>query len=123
MIRYFKLFDLLNRREMKKSDLREILSPKTIAKLSKGNNIETDVIDKICLFLNCQPGDIMEVVEVEEIDENSQFTTVKRIEATTISGDITIEETFAETKPSNMTITESDEIGETKRQSINEDVF
>lgn len=65
MIRYYKLFDLLNRRGMKKSDLREILAPKTIAKLSKGANLNTDVIDKICLFLNCQPSDIMEVIEWE----------------------------------------------------------
>lgn len=65
MIRYYRLFDLLNRRGMKKSDLREIISPKTIAKLSKGENLNTDVIDKICLFLNCQPEDIMEVIEDE----------------------------------------------------------
>lgn len=35
-IRYYKLFDMLNRKEMKKSDLRKILSPGTVAKLSKG---------------------------------------------------------------------------------------
>lgn len=70
MIRYYKLFDLLNRRGMKKSDLREILAPKTIAKLSKGANLNTDVIDKICLFLKCQPSDIMEVVEY--VDEPMQ---------------------------------------------------
>lgn len=72
MIRYYKLFDLLNRRGMKKSDLREILSSRTVAKLSKGENITTDVINKICLYLGCQPSDIMEVVEVEElIDTNT----------------------------------------------------
>ena len=65
MIRYYRLFDLLNRRGMKKSDLRTIISPKTIAKLSKGENLNTDVIDKICLFLECQPEDIMEVIESE----------------------------------------------------------
>ena len=65
MIRYYRLFDLLNRRGMKKSDLRTILSPNTIAKLSKGENLNTDVIDKICLYLKCQPQDIMEVIEYE----------------------------------------------------------
>lgn len=63
MIKYYKLFDMLNRRDMNKSDLLEILSSKTIAKLSKGNNIQTEVIDKICEYLGCQPGDIMEYVE------------------------------------------------------------
>lgn len=60
MIKYYKLFDLLNRRGMKKSDLLAMTSSKTIAKLSKGENINTNIIDKICDFLNCQPGDIME---------------------------------------------------------------
>ena len=64
MIRYYKLFDLLNRTGMKKSDLRAILSPKTIAKLSKGEYISGEAIEKICKFLNCQPGDIMEYIEI-----------------------------------------------------------
>lgn len=81
MIKYYKLFDLLNRRGMKKSDLREILSPNTIAKLSKGENVETSVIDKICIFLECQPGDIMEVVE--QIDELTLVETIGDIEPPT----------------------------------------
>lgn len=39
-IRYYKLFDMLNRKEMKKSDLRKILSPGTVAKLSKGEIVK-----------------------------------------------------------------------------------
>lgn len=73
MIRYYKLFDLLNRRGMKKSDLRAIISSATVAKLSKGEYISGEAVDKICLFLGCQPGDIMEVVKVvEEFDENTR---------------------------------------------------
>lgn len=64
MIKYYKLFDLLNRRDMNKSALLDIISSKTIAKLSKGENITTDVINKICEFLHCQPEDIMEYVEI-----------------------------------------------------------
>lgn len=60
MIKYYKLFDLLNRKEMKKKDLKQIISEPTIAKLAKNETVKTDIIDKICLFLNCQPGDIME---------------------------------------------------------------
>lgn len=63
MIKYYKLFDLLNRRGMKKSDLREIISSRTVAKLSKGENVNTEIINKICLYLECQPGDIMEVAQ------------------------------------------------------------
>ena len=67
MIKYYKLFDLLNRREMKKTDLLEIVSAPTLAKLSKGGIIKTDVIDRICNFLQCQPGEIMEYIEKEEL--------------------------------------------------------
>ncbi|MCU6737059.1 helix-turn-helix domain-containing protein [Diplocloster agilis] len=61
-IKYYKLFDLMNRRGIRKTDLREILSPKTVAKLSKGEYVSGEVIEKLCLYLKCQPGDIMEVV-------------------------------------------------------------
>ena len=63
-IKYYKLFDLLQRREMKKTDLltaANISSP-TLAKLTKGEIITTEVIEKICSALNVQPGDIMEIV-------------------------------------------------------------
>lgn len=79
MIRYYKLFDLLNRKDMKKSDLREILAPKTIAKLSKGEYISGEVIDKICKFLHCQPGDIMEYIEQEKIDDTTTKETVPQL--------------------------------------------
>ena len=71
MMRYEKLFELLKRNNMQKSDLREILSSKTVAKLSKGENLTTEVIEKICAFLKCQPGDIMEYVSVEETKEKA----------------------------------------------------
>lgn len=64
MLRYYKLFDLLSQRGMKKSDLRQIISSSTVAKLSKGEYISGEAICKICEFLDCQPGDIMERVEI-----------------------------------------------------------
>ena len=62
MMKYYKLFDLLNRREMKKTELLSVVSSVTLAKLGKGDSVTTDVLCKICGFLNCQPGDIMEYV-------------------------------------------------------------
>lgn len=76
-IRYYKLFDLLNRKGMKKSDLRKIISSATVAKLSKGEYISGEAIEKICIFLECQPGDIMEIVEME----NSKEILKEQIEA------------------------------------------
>lgn len=61
-IKYYKLFDILNRRGWKKSDLLNAtkVSSTTIAKLSKGETITTDTINRICAALDVQPGDIME---------------------------------------------------------------
>lgn len=67
MIRYSKLFTLLYSRGMKKTDLLEVISAPTLAKLSKGDVVKVDVIEKICVFLKCQPGDIMEYVDVEKL--------------------------------------------------------
>lgn len=100
MIRYYKLFDLLNRMGKKKSDLRAILSPKTIAKLSKGEYISGEAIEKICKFLRCQPGDIMEYIE-----EGIETKTGKKIEYADHS--LTSQEPF---EPDNyVNIYESDE--------------
>lgn len=62
-IKYYKLFDLLNRKGLKKTDLLSVanISSPTLAKLSKGETVTTEVIEKICLALDVQPGDIMEV--------------------------------------------------------------
>lgn len=66
MMVYYKLFALLAGRGMKKTDLLKIMSAPTIARLSKGENITTDVLCSICRYLDCQPGDIMEFREKEE---------------------------------------------------------
>lgn len=89
MIRYYKLFDLLNRRNMKKTDLLEVVSAPTLAKIGKGKNIQTDAIDKICLFLNCQPGDIMEVIETEFCDEETGTSVYTVTTSDTLSVDDT----------------------------------
>lgn len=73
-IRYYKLFDALMRKGMKKTDLLEIMSTKTLSKLSKAENINVDVINRICKFLKCQPGDIMEYVpeDPEQVPHQSE---------------------------------------------------
>ena len=56
---------MLQRRELKKTDLLSLagISAPTLAKLSKGETVTTEVIDKICRSLGVQPGDIMEHIE------------------------------------------------------------
>lgn len=66
-IRYFKLFDLLARRGLQKTSLLTMgpISSPTLAKLSKGEPVSTEIIERICTALGVQPGDIMEVVQDE----------------------------------------------------------
>lgn len=60
MITFYRLWDKLNRTGKKQKDLKEILSPATINKLRKNQTVTTDTVDKLCIFLNCQPEEILE---------------------------------------------------------------
>jgi DNA-binding Xre family transcriptional regulator len=66
-IKFYKLLDLLNRKNISKEELRKAIgaSSATISKLSKNEKVSLDVIEKICTYLNCQPGDIMEYIPDE----------------------------------------------------------
>lgn len=68
MITFYRLWDKLNRSGMKQKDLKEILSPATINKLRKNQIVTTDTIDKICIYLNCQPEDILEFEPEQETE-------------------------------------------------------
>lgn len=59
---YNKLWKLLIDKDMNKTDLRELtgLGQATIAKLSKGENVNTEVLDRICNALDCTIEDIVE---------------------------------------------------------------
>ena len=71
MLIYTKLWLLLEKRGMKRTDLKEIMSSATLAKLWKNEPVSSTVIAKICDFLNCQPNDIMENVTKENIEKAS----------------------------------------------------
>lgn len=60
---YKKLWMLLLQKDMKKKDLEEQagLSSATIAKLTKGETVTTDVLERICRVLSCDVEDIMEL--------------------------------------------------------------
>jgi putative transcriptional regulator len=72
MLIYTKLWLLLEKRGMKRTDLKEIMSSATLAKLGKNEPVSSTVIAKICDFLNCQPNDIMENVTKENIEKASE---------------------------------------------------
>ena len=76
---YYKLFDLLSRKGLKKTDLlkNKIISSPTLAKLSKGETVTTEILSNICKALNCQPGDIMEYISDNETDVPNIMDTKK----------------------------------------------
>ncbi|WP_308563193.1 helix-turn-helix transcriptional regulator [uncultured Faecalibacterium sp.] len=64
-VRYKKLWLLLKKRNLKKKDLQSIanISSTSVTKLAKDETVRTDTLDKICLALQCDISDIMEIVE------------------------------------------------------------
>ncbi len=67
---YKKLWKLLIDRDLKKKDLCDIalISPSSLAKLRKGENVTTDLLEKICVALQCEIGDIVEISHLNETD-------------------------------------------------------
>lgn len=63
MANYRKLFNLLEKHGMSKTELRlkAGFSTATLAKLSKNQNVDLDVIERICRVLKVQPGDILSI--------------------------------------------------------------
>lgn len=67
MIVYYRLANILKERNMNWKDLCDAgISVNTPQKFSQNKNVSTDTIDKVCKFLNVQPGDIMEWVDEKE---------------------------------------------------------
>lgn len=64
MVSYNKLWKLLIDKKMNKKDLMQVsgISTASVSKLTKGQNIQTDVLCKICKALECDFDDIMEYV-------------------------------------------------------------
>ncbi len=70
---YKKLFKLLIDRDLKKQDLCNManISTSAVTKLSKGQNVNTDTLDKICDALNCDLSDIVEHISHSQTMEVS----------------------------------------------------
>ena len=64
-ISYKKLWKLLIDKDMKKKDLQQLagISSASITKLAKNENVNTEIIEKICVALQCDVSDIMEMTE------------------------------------------------------------
>ena len=67
-VSYNKLFKLLIDKSMKKTDLRLAtgIRPNTLTKLSNNEYVSMEVLVKICRVLDCDFGDIMEIVPTQK---------------------------------------------------------
>lgn len=63
-ISYKPLWKLLIDRNMKKKDLIALsgVSQSSVSKMGRGENVNTDILNRICLSLNCCIADIVEVI-------------------------------------------------------------
>lgn len=70
VISYKKLWKLLIDRDMKKKDLQIAagISSTSITKLGKNENVNTEILEKICTALQCDISDIMEMVDDKSVN-------------------------------------------------------
>lgn len=67
IVSYKKLWKLLIDKDMKKKDLQQKagISWSSVTKLSKGETVSMEVLMKICKELNCNIGDVMDLIPEE----------------------------------------------------------
>lgn len=67
-VSYKKLWKILIDKDMKKKDLQASagISWASVTKLSKGERVSMEVLMKICKTLNCDIGDIVELIPTDE---------------------------------------------------------
>lgn len=70
MISYKPLFKLLLEKDMTKTQLRTEVgfSPSTLAKMSKNEYISLEIIDNICIFLDCKIEEVIEIKKCKKKD-------------------------------------------------------
>ena len=73
-VSYKKLWKLLIDKYMKKKDLLATagISWASVTKLSKGETVSMEVLIKICKALDCNIGDIMDLIPEEETSSEQQ---------------------------------------------------
>ena len=67
-VSYKKLWKLLIDKDMNKTKLRIAtgITTTALAKLGRNENVNTEVLVKICKVLECDISDIMEITDIEE---------------------------------------------------------
>jgi putative transcriptional regulator len=75
-VSYNGLWKKLIDKGMQKKDLMEVLSisSTTIAKMGKGEKVSLDVLERICLFFDCNVGDIMSFEKQDAAEKNRWYS-------------------------------------------------
>lgn len=68
---YKKFFHLLIERDLKKADLvnEKVVTSNVLSKMTKGESVALNSLSKIAAYLDCQIGDLIEVVKEEKLNE------------------------------------------------------
>lgn len=87
-ISYGNLFGILKQKNISKTELRKNLqiSTATLAKLSKNEPVAMKIIEDICNYLHCQPGDIMTMEQ--EVDKNTLLYVLREEKRIKLKGGI-----------------------------------
>ena len=66
-VSYKKIWKLLIDKDMKKKDLcvKAGISPASVTKMGRNGHVTTEILQKICIALDCQIGDIVEIIPDE----------------------------------------------------------
>lgn len=82
-VSYNKLWKMLIDKGMKRTELRDAvdMSTNTLAKLGKNDYISLEILDRICTYLQCDIGDVMEFVPTK-VEDKKQKTSIDNNEAT-----------------------------------------
>lgn len=62
MISYQPLWVTLAKKRLKKKDLYTVASSATVARMGNEDYVSLELIDKLCLFLDCPVSDVIEVL-------------------------------------------------------------
>lgn len=67
LARYKKLWKFLIDKDMKKKDLcmKDGISPASVIKMGRNGHVTTEILQKICIAIGCQIGDIVEIIPDE----------------------------------------------------------
>lgn len=70
-ITFNKLFEFLDLKGKNKNWLRQNgILPNTVDRLIKNKSVSTEIIERVCKLLDCQPGDLMEFIDDEDHTRN-----------------------------------------------------